>query len=326
VYDYLVKEGKRVYAVSLEDGRPKVVNVESEEAELGYEFRDEGDFTHVGKVTIVRPALYEVVETGEKKFVGRAFWKPHFLGPYVLVHDLESSSLLAVDVEKGKVETLLDEVGKAMFFDTNTCCGVKELRFAVNAQGRAKLYSFNEDGDLKEVASVPFPLNEARDEVLTACPELNACVLLGYEGTLIRVKGVLPRIILGAKVLPDQRVIALVKDVHRAAIPDTGSYEIIEISNGSNLLSVPTITFPPYAYYTLSDAEPEALLLHETPEAGDDESTFRVYSKGDLFVYKEDARPLLSVSGPTLPDEAVLKGGLLYYLHKGSLVEVEVSS
>jgi len=327
VYDYLVKEDKKVYAVSLNKEGSVVLDVEEEKVERASPYKDADEVTEVGKVRFARIGLYDVLEANNKTISGKVLWFPHFLGPYVLAYDYPEGKLYSVDVESGKAEVLVEEVGSFTPFETNTCCGVEELRFILMKSGLTYLYSFNRYGKLRIIKKVKYPFPRVRDEVALSCTE-RMCRLLGYEGSLVRVRGLFREALLNAKVVPELEGVVVLSEEANApsSISVTGinKYNVMFLRNGSGVLDTPSVELREDADYELSGASESYFLLNVVPSTED--PRFELYSMLDLLNEEYELEPVSSFGYVSLPDEAIVIGNKVYALIMGKPEVMEVSS
>ena len=327
MYDYLVKEGKKVYAVSLNEEGSVVLDVEDGRTERAPPYKEAEEVTEVGKVRFARVGLYDVLEADNKTISGRVLWFPHFLGPYVLAYDYPEGKLYSVNVESGKAEVLVEEVGSFAPFETNTCCGVEELRFVLMKNGFTYLYSFDRYGKLREIKRVRRKFSKTKDEVAFSCTD-RTCWLLGYEGSLLSLRGVFRETVTNAKVVPElEGVVALSEEASTpTSINVTGinKYNVVFLKRGSGVLDTPTVELESDADYELSGASESYFLLNVIPSVED--PRFELYNMVDLLNEEFELEPVSSFGYVSLPDEAVLVGDKVYVLIMGKPEVVEVSS
>ncbi|NPA85440.1 MAG: hypothetical protein GXO07_05515 [Crenarchaeota archaeon] len=314
MYDYIVKENGKAYAVRLEERGSKVLDLVSGEEERGTPFREGDDVTEVGRVRFARVALYDALEAKGLKLSGKVFWLPHFLGPYVLAHDYMSGKLLSVDVLTARAETLAEDVATFLPFESNTCCGVEELRFVLVREGGGELYSFDRHGRLRMLRRVPYPFQGVTDEVALNCAW--RCRFLTYTGDLVRIRDVFREYSVNAKYVDElEAVVVLGRDVDRSGIIRASDYELILIRDGSAVSESPYVPLDGDKEYALSGASQDYLLLHAVPEDGD--SRFELYAMSDIINEVADLEPVSEFGLTSLPDEAVLIGDKVYLLTRG---------
>ncbi len=316
-YDYLVKDPQRVFAVALEDGGPvRVTDVETSETELAPPVRyaeDVNIFEHDG-VRVARAGLYDVIETPAGKFEGAFLRREHFLGRHALIFDGVNWRLLSYDMERKKVEVLLEDVMKASLFEHHTCPGVEELRIVALHEGKVKLLSFDRYANLRTINYISGNNFSIKGCIAITCTELGRCKTISCDGETRRFGGTEADIY--SATITNEKLYLLLYDRSRF------SYAIVKIHRTWNIVESPVFDLPEDFLYDLVDAHDDYVLLHAT-SVDEAESSFHLFNTladDDVLV------PVKTFGEASVKEEAVMFGKKVYYLYKGEVEVLELSS
>ncbi len=173
-YDIIVREGDKVYAVSLPPigrNRALVRDIDTEERFLSplkwiekiEDVENAREFKVISgntKVKVTSYPTYDIIEYSGKKYVGKVITKPWSLRPIFIFSDEISSSIKVIDMEKDAIRELNIDSDSVLPFETSLCGGVHYDRVIVNMGGKSFLYSIFGAEDVKTILEIPHALTE----------------------------------------------------------------------------------------------------------------------------------------------------------------------